>query len=138
MEANEHNKDGEGPEELKQEGHYSFFPGFKRKNRRIGIQVPLYDPSEAPAPKRISADEYRAAIEHQKEYQEKNSSKRNIRPIHVAIGVMVIIFDLLITQFLPIIIKFIGVTNQVQLGEWLLGLTGVVTVGALIYIFTSK
>jgi len=57
---------------------------------------------------------------------------------NLVIGVVILSFDLAILQLLPYIVKMIGIHDQVLLGEWLIGLVGVVTVATFIYIFTSE
>jgi hypothetical protein len=48
------------------------------------------------------------------------------------------LFDFAILQLLPYLVKLIGIRDQVLLGEWLIGLVGMITVATLIYIFTSE
>jgi hypothetical protein len=57
---------------------------------------------------------------------------------NLLIGVIILLFDFAILQLLPYLVKMIGIRDQVLLGEWLIGLVGVLTVATLIYIFTSE
>jgi hypothetical protein len=108
-------------------------PGRKR---RFGVQVPLYKKDLRPPSARLSADEYHAAVERQLKYQE-NLRRKRITPKHIAIGIAILLFDVVILQLPPYIIKVIGIYDQVLLGQWLVGLAGGITVATFIYIFTS-
>ena len=110
--------------------------GLERK-RRIGIQVPLYKKILNQSQTRLSPDEFHAALERQRKYQEKLKQKWMTWK-NLVIGVIILSFDLAILQLLPYLVKMIGIHDQVLLGEWLIGLVGVVTVATFIYIFTSE
>jgi hypothetical protein len=105
--------------------------------RRFGIQVPLYKKTLGKPSTQLSSEEYRYALERNRIYQE--SLKRKwMTPKNLVIGAVIFILDLTILQLLPYIVKLIGIHDQVLLGEWLIGLVGVITVATLIYIFTSE
>ena len=111
-------------------------PAEGRRNRRFGIQVPLYKKDLSKASTQLSPDEYHDAVERQLKYQESLGRKR-ITPKHVAIGVVILLFDVAILQLPPYIDQVIGIHDQVLLGEWIVGLVGVITVATFIYIFKS-
>ncbi len=111
-------------------------PAEGRRNRRFGVQVPLYKKDLSKASTQLSPDEYHDAVERQLKYQEDLKRKR-ITSKHVAIGIVILLFDVAILQLPPYIVKVIGIYDQVLLGEWIVGLVGVITVATLIYIFKS-
>ena len=108
-----------------------------RRNRRFGVQVPLYKKSTSESSTQMSPDEYHDALERQRKYQ-ANLKQKWMTLKNLVIGVVILSFDLAILQLLPYIVKMIGIHDQVLLGEWLIGLVGVVTVATFIYIFTSE
>lgn len=105
--------------------------------RRIGIQVPLYKKSSSKTPTRLSAAEYRDAVERQRKFQE-NLRRKGIIPKHVMIGIVILLFDVAILQLPPYLVKLIGIHDPILLGEWIIGLVVVITVATLIYIFSSN
>lgn len=107
-----------------------------RRNRRFGVQVPLYNKDLSKASTQLSPDEYHDAVERQLRYQEDLKRKR-ITPKHVAIGIVILLFDVAILQLPPYLVKVIGIYDQVLLGQWIVGLVGVITVATFIYIFKS-
>jgi hypothetical protein len=125
----EPNKDTDIQETQPMEGH--------RKNRRIGVQVPLYKKILGNSSTQLSPDEYHDALERHRKYQENLKRKWMTRK-NLLIGVVIMLFDFAILQLLPYLVNLIGIRDQVLLGEWLIGLVGVITVATLIYIFTSE
>lgn len=111
-------------------------PAEGRRHRRFGVQVPLYKKDVSKTSTQLSPDEYHEAVERQLKYQEDLKRKR-ITPKHVAIGIAILLFDVAILQLPPYIVKVIGIYDQVLLGQWIVGLVGVITVATLIYIFKS-
>jgi len=107
-----------------------------RRKRRFGVQVPLYQKDSTRTSTRLSADEYHAAVQRQREFRESLRRKR-ITPRNIALGVAILLFDVAILQLPPYIIKVLGMYNQILLGQWIVGLVGVITVATFIYIFTS-
>jgi hypothetical protein len=123
------NKDTDTQDAQSMEGH--------GRTRRIGVQVPLYKKIPSKSSTQLSPDEYHDALERHRKYQE--NLKRNwMTRKNLLIGVVILLFDFAILQLLPYLVKIIGIHDQVLLGEWLIGLVGVVTVATLIYIFTSE
>jgi uncharacterized protein YqhQ len=108
-----------------------------RRVRRFGVQAPLYKKSTGESSTQMSPDEYHDALERQRKYQE-NLKQKWMTLKNLVIGVVILSFDLAILQLLPYLVKMIGIHDQVLLGEWLIGLVGVVTVATFIYIFTSE
>jgi hypothetical protein len=108
-----------------------------RRNRRFGIQVPLYKDIPSKPSAQLTPEEYQDALERQRKYQEKIKQKW-ITPKNVLIGAAILSFDFTILQLLPYIVKMIGIHDQVLMGEWLVGVAGVLTVAVFIYIFTSE
>lgn len=105
--------------------------------RRIGIQVPLYKGDLGKPSTQLTPEEYHHAVERHRIYLE--SLKRKwMTPKNLVIGAVILIFDFTILQFLPYIVKLIGIHDQLTLGKWLIGLVVVITVATLIYIFTSE
>lgn len=107
-----------------------------RRNRRFGVQVPLYKQDSSKTSTQLSPDEYHEAVERQLRYQE-NLKRKRITSKHVAIGIVILLFDVAILQLPPYLVKVIGIYDQVLLGEWIVGLAGVITVATFIYIFKS-
>lgn len=108
-----------------------------RRARRIGIQAPLYKADLGKPSTQLSPEEYRDALERQRRYQISRKEKW-MTPKNLAIGVVILIFDLAILQLLPYLVKMVEIHDQVLLGKWLIGLVGVITVATLVYIFTSE
>jgi hypothetical protein len=108
-----------------------------RRVRRFGIQVPLYKEIPSKPSAQLTPEEYQDALERQRKYQEKIKQKW-ITPKNVVIGAVILSFDFTILQLLPYIVKMIGIHDQVLMGEWLVGVAGVITVAVFIYIFTSE
>jgi len=96
----------------------------------------LYQKDSTRTSTRLSADEYHAAVQRQREFRESLRRKR-ITPRNIALGVAILLFDVAILQLPPYIIKVLGMYNQILLGQWIVGLVGVITVATFIYIFTS-
>jgi hypothetical protein len=109
----------------------------RRRIRRFGIQVPLYKDIPSKPSAQLTPEEYQDALERQRKYQEKIKQKW-ITPKNVVIGAVILSFDFTILQLLPYIVKMIGIHDQVLMGEWIVGVAGVVTVAVFIYIFTSE
>jgi hypothetical protein len=108
-----------------------------RKNRRIGVQVPLYKKILGNSSTQLSPDEYHDALERHRQFQESLKRKWMTQK-NLLIGVVILLFDFAILQLLPYLVKIVGIHNQVLLGKWLIGLVGVITVATLIYIFSSE
>jgi hypothetical protein len=126
---NESDKEIETPETQPMEEH--------KRNRRFGVQVPLYKRILGKSSAQLTPDEYHDALERRRKYLEKLKRKW-MTPNNAVIGVVILSFDFAILQLLPYLVKMIGMHDQVLLGEWLIGLVGVITVATFIYIFTSK
>jgi hypothetical protein len=105
--------------------------------RRIGVQVPLYKKILSKSSTQLSPDEYHDALERHRKYQE-HLKRKWMTQKNLLIGVLMLLFNFTILQLLPYLVKMIGIRDQVLLGEWLIGLVGVLTVATLIYIFTSE
>jgi hypothetical protein len=108
-----------------------------KRTRRFGVHVPLYKKVLGKSSAQLSPDEYHAALERHRKYQEKFKRKWMTRN-NAVIGGVILAFDLAILQLLPYLVKVIGMHDQVLLGKWLIGLVGVITVATFIYIFTSE
>jgi hypothetical protein len=125
----ESNKDIETQAAQSMEGH--------GRIRRIGVQVPLYKKLLSKSSTQLSPDEYHDALERHRKYQE-HLKRKWMTQKNLLIGVLMLLFNFTILQLLPYLVKIIGIRDQVLLGEWLIGLVGVLTVATLIYIFTSE
>jgi len=127
-------EDGLNEENKVKEAHSTESRG---RVRRVGIQVPLYKKDSSKTFTRLSPAEYHDALERQRKYQEDLARKRII-PRHIAIGIVILLFDVAILQLLPYLVKLIGIHDPVLLGEWMIGLVIVITIATLIYIFSSN
>lgn len=108
-----------------------------KRSRRIGIQAPLYKNTPGKPTAQLSPDEYHEAVERHRNFQE--SLKRKwMTPKNALVGGVILAFDLTVLQWLPFIVKTIGLHDPVLLGKWLIGLVGVITVATFVYIFTSE
>jgi hypothetical protein len=125
----ESNKDTDTQAAQSMEGH--------GRIRRIGVQVPLYKKILSKSSIQLSPDEYHDALERHRKYQE-HLKRKWMTQKNLLIGVLMLLFNFTILQLLPYLVKMIGIRDQVLLGEWLIGLVGVLTVATLIYIFTSE
>lgn len=126
---NESDKESELPETQTKES--------RARNRRFGVQVPLYKKILWKTSTQLTPQQYHDALERKRKHQEQ-LKKKWLTPNNVVIGVLILLFDLAILQLLPYLVSMIGIHDQVLLGKWLIGLVGVITVATFIYIFTSQ